>query len=367
MKEKENRIIDVHQFTILAIFFGVGTSILIAPSPLAADAKQDAWISSVIGIVAGLLPIAIYIRLSNRFPQKTVLEMNELIFGKWLGKAVSLLYTLFFFLLSVLMLGDIGYFLTTEVMPETPIVFIMACLMVVVIMATRKGPEVMARGAEIFFPWVVILYVMLVLMLAPKIETVRIQPVLENGFLPVLKAALPFLSLQEYVILMMIYPFVKVSKKTASAFYVGTLIAGVMLVIMVLLCILVLGPNLTASNLYPSFTLAKKISVGRIFERVEVIIGALWLITITFKLILTFFATALGTSQVFQFKSYNFLTVPLGMLTIAMVLPAYTNIVYAMDFIRRVWSAYALTFMFVLPLITWIVASVRKPLKEEEG
>ncbi|MBP1155814.1 MULTISPECIES: endospore germination permease [unclassified Paenibacillus] len=357
---KENRAIGVHQFTVLVIFFGMGTSILIAPSPLAAVAKQDAWISSILGILLGLLPIAVYVALSSRFPHKTLMEMNELVFGKWLGKAVSFLYILFFLILSSLLLGDIGYFLTTDVMPETPIVFIMACLMVVVIMGTRLGPEVMARGAEIFFPWVVLLLVLLILMLLPKMDAVKIQPVLENGWMPVIKAVFPFFSLQEYVILMMIYPFVKVSKKAGHAFYSGSLIAGAVIIIIVLLCILVLGPDLTTVHNYPSFILAKKISVGKFFERVEIIIGGIWFITITFKLILSFFAAALGASQVFRLKSYSFLTIPLGMFTIVTNLLIYTNIVYVNDFIQRVWPAYASTFMLVLPLVTWIVAKLRK-------
>lgn len=357
---KSNRIIGIHQFTVLVIFFGIGTSILIAPSPLAADARQDAWISSFLGIVAGLLPIAIYIALARRFPQKTIIEMNELVFGKWLGKAVSLLYIIFFLILSSFLLGDIGYFLTTEVMPETPIVFIMACLMVIVIMGTRLGPEVMARGAEIFFPWVVLLLVLLILMLLPQMEAVKIQPVLENGWKPVVKAVFPFFSLQEYIVLMMIYPFVKLSKKAGPAFYFGSLIAGAVIVIIVLLCILVLGPGITAANNYPSFILAKKISVGKFIERVEVIIGGIWFITITFKITLTFFATALGASQVFRLKSYSFMTIPLGMFTTVITLLIYTNIVYVNDFIHRVWPAYAATFMVVFPLVTWIAAKLRK-------
>ncbi|MFJ7729242.1 endospore germination permease [Neobacillus sp. NPDC097160] len=357
---KLNHTIGVHQFTVLVIFFGVGTSILIAPASLAADAKQDAWISSIIGFALGVFQLAIYIALANRFPQKTLIEVNELVFGKWVGKIFSFFYISFFFVLCVGLLGDIGNFLTTEVLPETPIDFIMASLLVVVIFATRLGLVVIARGAEIFFPWVIFMFGLLVLMLVPQIELRKIQPVLENGFLPVLKAAFPFTSLQEFVVMMMLYPFVIKSQKTAKAFYFGYTFSGVVLIIIMLLCILVLGPGLTAENIYPSFSLAKKVNIANFFERVEVIIGGLWFITITFKLIITFYATLLGTSQLLRFKSYEFMTVPVAIFLIVTVLTSYTNIVFVMDFLDRVWPSYAYTFLIILPLLTLIMAWIGK-------
>lgn len=357
---EESQTIGVHQFTILVIIFGIGTSILIAPAALAAVAKQDAWISSIIGILAGFLPIIVYVTLSKKYPNRTIIEINELVFGKWLGKTISVLYLSYFFVLSVLLLGDVGYFLTTEVMPETPIVFIMGCLMIVIILATRKGLVVIARGAEVFFPWIVLLLVMVIIMLLPEIEIRKIEPVLENGLIPSLEGSYPFMSLQEYIVLMMIYPFVKVSKKKAPAFFVGTLLAGIVLIIIILVCILVLGASLTESSMYPTFMLAKKISIGNFLERLEVIVGGLWFVTITFKLIITFYAVTVGTSQLLQFNSYTFLTIPIGMLITAMVQPTYTNIVYVMNFIQKVWPAYSLTFMVVLPLLTWLLSLIRK-------
>lgn len=357
---KDRQVINVHQFTILVIFFGLGSSILIAPSALAAVAKQDSWISSILGALAGLIPIVVYVSLLQRYPQKTIIEINELVFGKWLGKTVSVLYIFFFFLLSVLLLGDIGYFVTTEIMPETPIDFVMACLMFVVIYACRLGLEVITKGAEIFFPWILLLYFLLLFMLLPQIHVEKIQPVLEYGITPVLKAAFPFFSLQEYIVLIMFYPYVKLSKKTPQAFYIGALIAGVMLICLIMLCILVLGPKLTTENLYPTFALAKKINIGNFIERVEVIIGGLWFITISFKLLMTFFSTVLGIRQMCRFKSYTFLTIPLGMLTVALVLPSYVNIVYVNQFVKRIWPSFSLIFMLLLPLLTWLIALFRK-------
>lgn len=356
---KENGTIAVHQFTLLVFFFGVGSTILISPSILATDAKQDAWMSEMLGTAFCLPMIALYLGLAKRYDRKSLLEINELVFGKWIGICLSLLYLLYFLILCAFLIGELGYFITTQVMPDTPIDFIMACLMAVVVMAVRLGPETFARGAEMFFPWVALLIVLLVLMLLSKVEADHLKPMLEDGIFPVVKAAYPYASYQEFIILMMVYPFLRKSRKGADAYYTGALSAGFVLLLIVLLCLSVLGPGLTSDNVYPSYMLAKKISIGHFLERVEVIVGGLWFVTITFKLILTFFAAAEGASQVFRFNGYRFMTVPLGMFIVASVLVVNPNIVYAMKFTHQIWPAFSITFMIAIPLLTWIVSRIR--------
>ena len=54
-----NQTISPRQFMFLVILFSVGSSILIVPTPLAANAKQDAWISISISVAIGLLLVVL--------------------------------------------------------------------------------------------------------------------------------------------------------------------------------------------------------------------------------------------------------------------------------------------------------------------
>ncbi|XEC95558.1 GerAB/ArcD/ProY family transporter [Paenibacillus tarimensis] len=120
----ENGKIGVRQFMILVILFSVGTSILLAPSLLASEAKQDAWIAGILGVGVGLLSVWLYNTLGNLFPNKTLVEYSEEILGKWIGKAISLVFFIFIFTLTALVLRNLGDFMTTQIMPETPIEFL---------------------------------------------------------------------------------------------------------------------------------------------------------------------------------------------------------------------------------------------------
>ncbi|WP_255264031.1 GerAB/ArcD/ProY family transporter, partial [Peribacillus butanolivorans] len=155
----ENFKISARQFAILVILFSIGTTILVIPKSLAQEVKQDAWITAVIGIGIGLLLVAFYIAIGRMFPTMTLVEINETLLGKWLGKAVSLTFIFFALYSTATLLFFVGNFLTTEIMPDTPIEAIHILFTCILIMGIRLGLEPLARSAELLFPIFVFLFI----------------------------------------------------------------------------------------------------------------------------------------------------------------------------------------------------------------
>ncbi|GAA3313398.1 hypothetical protein GCM10020331_003420 [Ectobacillus funiculus] len=48
--------------------------------------------------------------------------------------------------------------MVTQVMPETPIAFIHALVLIAVIFGSRLGLEVIGRTSEVFLPWVFLFF-----------------------------------------------------------------------------------------------------------------------------------------------------------------------------------------------------------------
>jgi spore germination protein KB len=342
----ENGKIGVNQFTVLVMIFTIGSSILVAPSGLASEAKQDAWLAAILGVGGGLLFVWLYITLGNLYPEYNLIEYSEKILGRWLGKMVSLFFISYFFILSAFLLREIGDFMTTQIMPETPIQAIHILFLSIVIMGARLGLETLTRASEILLPWVIMLFLFLVIFLFPQFETTKIQPILAEGVKPVLRSTFTFLGLPflELVVFLMIFPYVNRTKKAGKAFLVGTLLGGVVIIIITALSIFVLGADFTARNSYPSYVLAKKINVGDFLERLEAIVAGIWFITIFFKLTICFYATALGLTQTLKLQDYRPLLLPLGVLLIVLSLVVSPNFTYFHTFIATIWTPYSLTF-----------------------
>lgn len=94
--------------------------------------------------------------------------------------------------------------------------------MSVVIVGVRLGIEVIARSAEILFPWFVGLFGLLILSMIPQIKIEHIQPVFEIHPKAFIRAVLTFLSMSSltYTILLMIFlPIHQTQKSTQSFLY----------------------------------------------------------------------------------------------------------------------------------------------------
>ncbi|MGE7764006.1 GerAB/ArcD/ProY family transporter [Peribacillus sp. NPDC096540] len=367
----ENFKISARQFAILVILFSIGTTILVIPGIMAQEVKQDAWIAAVIGTGIGLLLVALYIAVGRMFPTKTLVEISESLFGKWLGKAVSLSFILFSVYSTTELLLYVGTFLTTEIMPDTPIEAIHILFACILIMGVRLGLETLARSAELLFPIFVFLFIVLVasILLPPvQFKFENIQPVFETGIKPMIRAVFLFTSIFSLplIVLLMIFPVsVNQPKVAEKNFLIGILIGGICLLIIIALTILTLGADNSARITYPSYVLARKINIGDFLQRIEAIVAIMWIITIYFKMAFYFYASVIGLAQTLNMKDYRPLTLPLGMILIPLSLLIHPNVVHQTTFDKEIWPLYASTYGLVLPILLLAVQVFRKKIHQK--
>ncbi len=353
--------IDGRQLMILVTLYTIGDSILLLPSIVTASAKQDAWIATLLGVAIGpFIMVILYESIRKYYPELTLIEYSEKILGKYLGKFVSILFLLFFFVTSATYLREIGDFVTTAFLPNTPIEAIFLLFLLVIVMSARLGIETIARSAEIYFPIVFILLAILVLLLLPSIEFNNLQPMLEEGVRPIIKASIPVfvLPFMEPVAILMILPFVSDKAVIKKQLFKGTFLAGAVILISVLLTILVMGADLTERHLYPTFELAKNIAITDVM-RIEALLAFIWIITIFFRLSIFFYVTSLGLAQLLDLKDYRHLLFPIGMILFVFTITMAQNIVEYNQMIGDIWPFYAMTFGFLFPFIMLIVIKLR--------
>jgi spore germination protein KB len=283
--------ISSFQFFILIFLFVIGSSVLYIPTVLVAAAKEDGWIVAIIGGILGIVITVFYVKLADRLEGKNMTSMYDEVFGAVLGKVFTLLFAYFCLILSSLILRGIGDFMVTQVMNETPVEIIMACFVLIIVMAKKYGIEVFARTAEIFFPWIIFLFFLGIFLILPEINFQWIFPIFDNGMKPLIKGTISYLGFPyfECVLLLMVVPYLNQFEKAMKTWLLGTAVGAFVLFIPVIIAIMVLGPDLTARQSYVTYILAKKMTIPRVFERMEVIIAIFWIFTIFYKLLLCFF------------------------------------------------------------------------------
>lgn len=353
--------ISGRQLMVLVLLYTIGDSILVLPTIVTAEANRDAWISGLLAIGLGPLIMSyLYQSLAKSFPDLTVVEYGERIFGKWIGKIVAFLFVTYFFITASTYLREIGDFINTEFLPKTPMIIVTSFFMIIIIMAANLGLETLVRSAEFFFPIIFFLLLLLFVCLLPSIQFDYIKPMVEEGIKPIIRGTIPFIALpfMEPVAILMVLPYVSNKKIIRKSLFRGALLGGIVLFTTSLFVILVLGANFSANNLYPSYELARSIAIEDLF-RIEASLAIIWLITIFIRLSLFFYVTALGIAQMLELKEYRLLNLPLALLLIVFTMVIGSNVIEYNQIISGVWVYYVITFGFGIPFIMWVVTRLR--------
>lgn len=354
--------ISARQFAILVILATVGDSILIAPSMATLTAKQDVWISMLVGLVVGLAIIVLMGVVAGKFPQHSPIQYARTLFGSKLGFVAGLLLLIYFTYQMISLIVEIAGVLTTQIMPETPATAVEILFMAVIVLGTRLGLETIARTGELLFPWFLLFFSFVIVFLLPEIELDNMMPILAKGWSPVLDGSLTLVTIPfvELVAFLMIAPFVACNGPLNKPFLIGACIGGAMLFLIMLMSILVLGPALVEMKIFSTYTLAQKISIGDFLERLEAILAFMWLVTIFFKTVLYFYAFNLGAAQLLKLKNYRNLTFPAAMIFIGLAKASVPNMPYYNDVLKRYWPFLDLTFGLLLPLAMLGVYALRR-------
>lgn len=360
MDQYANGKISVRQFTILIILGVIGDSILIMPTIVAASAKQDAWLSMLLAILLGFLIGGVFAAIANRLHGKSLIVASQKKLGIVVGSLVGLLFLIEFFMCVLTLMSEMGQFMTTQIMPETPANAIILLFTAVIILAYRYGIEAFARMSELLFPVFLVLFAFLVIFLMPQMDMANLQPIAAKGFGPIIEGMLPAFTtgFTEMIFLLMLVPHVASSAKLTKPIMTGFLIGGALLFVVILFCVLVLGPNLMETKYYPTYNLAQKIMIGNFLERLEAILAFLWIITVFYKTLLLYFSLTTGIAQLLHLKESRMLTIPLGMLILVGTIVSTPNITVYNEIIFYYYPWFDMVFCVALPVLFLMVLLV---------
>jgi spore germination protein KB len=294
------------QAMLLLVSGILATGLLIFPSLISAEAKQDAWLAVCLASGVGLAVIWVITSLSPRFPAQTIVEYSEAILGKILGKAAGSLFVWFFLLLTALAIREFGEFMITVFMEETPLSVFVFSMLAVAAFAVYGGLEVIARVNEMMFTLIVCAFLIFMLLAVNQVEPVRLTPLLANGIGPVFKGAYTASGwFGEMLAIGFLYPYLNRPALARRSGFCSIIIQLGIFIIAVTVSIMVFGPVETGRMQFPAFMVARNISVLSIFEHTEAIFMLLWIAGMFAKISIYFYFTALGTAQWFKLEEYH--------------------------------------------------------------
>lgn len=299
--------ITTQQVAVILINTLLAVGILTLPRTSVEKIKTpDVWISVILGGLITILAGIVMVKLSQRFPKKTVYQYSEDIVGKWVGRLVSLVMVIYFFTVSafeVRTLAEVTGFLLLEGTPSWAVImpFMWVGLYLII-----GGINPMAQLFEMILPVTVILFLLIAMMSFKLFEIDHLRPVLGAGIISVLKGVktttLAFTGL-EYMLFLV--AFMQKPDKAVKAMLVGIAIPMFFYVITVVRVIGAFSIDGMVSRTWPTIDLMRSFEIpGLIFERFKSLLLVIWIMQIFTSFTFVFYVAALGLAQLFK-KSIN--------------------------------------------------------------
>lgn len=323
--------------------------------------KQNTWIAVLTAFVITILFTMLYLKIGLKFPGKNLIEINDIVFGPYLGKLISASYIWFFFEYMIHYMYFFNSFWITYIMPETPRIAFLIMLIFVSNMAVRNGIECIARCSFVFIITVAISILAVTVLLIPDMKPSNLLPIFEVEPLKFIQSVhiilvIPFCDI---VAFLYILPYTSNKLKVRKPVLIGLSLSAIQLLIVVLRDAAVLGPRMFIAS-SASFAVSRQIDIANVLTRLDVLIAITMLITIFMKITIFYYITVLGIAQILKLRSYKPLIVPIGAITISFATTLYPSDmeqIYAGQF---VWPFYASTNEFIIPVITIIIIAIRR-------
>lgn len=346
---------------LMFLFIGLLQANTLTAAFISGVTKQNTWVVLSIGFFIVSILLLIYTWLNNKFPDKNLIEMNDAIYGKHIGKVFSLLYIYLFWFLIPVNLRYIADFFSTYLFQGTDIYVFVLPIVMVCIYTIKKGLEVISRTGFVITIVVMVAFIFISIFTIKDIHLSNFLPLFQINLKELIQGTnlMVVLPFGETIVFLMLFPYVNDRKQVRRSAFTGFIIGSIYFLIVILRNIAVLG-NIASIYVLPSYQVSRYINVGGIITRTEVMVALTLLFSVFLKLCIVYYATALSISQLFKLRSYKPLIIPIGIISGILSISMYSSAADEAYEAANIYPIFAIPFIIIFPVMSMITAYVRR-------
>ncbi|WP_058306104.1 GerAB/ArcD/ProY family transporter [Gracilibacillus massiliensis] len=357
-----NKISNIQLFSLILVF-EIGSTTLFA---LGIGANRNAWIVILISYFLSLSLLWCYTQIPRYYPNQNFSEILTDSLGVILAKPLLLLYGIYFFNQTTHNFYEFGVLIRITALPNTPLLVILYLFILVMIYVLHKGLEVIARSIEIFLPYFVLFLILIYFLtfLSEDFQLSNLQPILGDGFKPVLKEiptvlAFPF---GEMVVFLIFWHYINKQQLIRRTTFIAVTVSALIITTSLIIFLAILGPELTSSSEIPLLETLLSIHIAMIFTNLDSIGVFIMFIGGFYKTAIHFFAFSLALTWLFNKSNPKWVIFIFGLL-----LPIITQYRFSSLDDQR-WKGmeggvYNILLYSLLPLLILLIIMVKKKAK----
>ena len=330
--------------------------------------EQQTWMVILAALAITAPVILSYVVLAKRFAGMNLVQMNDMVYGRFLGKVVSTYYIFFFLMTLSFNIRDVGELYITFLMPDKPFIFLLVVFTAICAYAVTKGIEVLARVSHLFVVTGMFVIISTFILLIDQMDFSNFLPFFELPFIRIFQgihivSTIPF---GETVAFLMIMGCLNKTEHAVKNTFFGLFIGVVSLLIVAVRNTAVLGRTQTIWT-STSFQTIRLIDIGTVLTRMDFLVGIAQTILIFFKCSLLFYVLVVALSQLFGLKSYLPLVLPLAGIEVIIAATVFQSPVDHAMITQNAGIIYSAPLIFVFPPLSLLIAKIRGLPKSERG
>lgn len=287
MEKKTDKTITNSQFIILLISSMIGVGIFSLPNDVLKYAKQDGWISCILGAFYPISIILIASYICKLRPNENIFILSKQCFGKFIGTILNIIFALYFLLAGTAIASGMNNVLKIHIVPFLSSPKLLVIFFIPPALIAYKGLKTVSRASEIVF------YLTLFLFLVPLASISRgsiynVMPLFGSGFINILKSskdtAFAYTGIE---IIFILYPYIKNNKDMKKNSIIGVAITAFIYAWFTFITIYYLGIDAIPKFIWSTITVTHPLAIS-IINNFKSLFMVLWT-AIMFKIIGIFY------------------------------------------------------------------------------
>lgn len=360
---KEHNISSL-QLGLLLVTYIVSTADIVLPASVAQEAGRNGWVSVLISTMTGLMIMYVYILITDIYPEKSLMKINDEIFGRFLGTLLNLSFTLYFFEILRAVNGEFSQILKDTTNTSTPYIIFFIISTFISLLALSKGLETIARLNELLLPAGFIALSLIILANVKNMDFTNFLPIIEDGWYPVLKGSIVLNGwLAELVVLIQLSKYIKQRKNIkkilcSSVILIGFAFLGGSLIVAVF-------GTITKNLMYPAYNFVRYASFGQYIQHIDVIFVSVWITGILIKVSLLTYGFWSCVCHIFRVKKGNILLFPIFILSISISATTIKRDGSLILYLHYTYPLFSIFYGYILPIFILICALIKNKFKRK--
>lgn len=319
-------------------------------------AKQHAYLCYVPVVLVMLASMWMLSRVQRRFPDKDLFESLVERFP-FLGRLMGSLYILFFFFVLARDIRLTGDYVSITLLETTPISIIVLTLIIMAVFIVRGGLGSLIGMVELYMALFILNSIIIPFMLIQQINLDHLKPFFDMDIAGIGTGSWYIFSFFGEMIAL---PFVvRGSDFRVKSIFSGTILTGLLMMLIVVETIAAIGVPIASRLVYPSYELARQLQISDFLDRFDLPLAALTLPCIITKIAFDLYFVCWGLKRMIPQVSGKVLTGPIALLGFVCAFWFFRNAVQLNRFTRE-WMWVAIVFEILFPIVLFLFLRPRK-------